>query len=92
MLDRAGDADGHVQLRAHDTARLADLIAVRSPSFIRHRASRADRGIAEGLGELLDEPEILRRLEPSPAAHDHRGLAQIGARGVPLHRLLHHHA
>src|SRR4051812_49783948 len=46
VLDGARDADGDVQVGAHDAARLADLVAVRPPAVVGHRARCADGGVA----------------------------------------------
>src|SRR5260370_753772 len=52
MLDRAGDADGDIELRRHHLAGLADLPVVRRIAGIDRRARRADAG-AEFVGERL---------------------------------------
>ena len=64
--------------------RLADLIAVRTPSVVGHGARRADRRVSERGREILDELEVLRRLEPAAAAHDHRRLAEVELGPSPL--------
>src|SRR5690349_8149631 len=51
MLDRAGDADSDVELRAHLASGLADLIGMWTPPFVGDSARRADGGVAEGVGQ-----------------------------------------
>ena len=77
MLNRAGDADRDVQLQAHLSPGLADLIAVRTPAVVGHGTRRTHGSVAECRGEILDELEILSRFEPAPAGDDHRRLAEI---------------
>jgi len=78
VLDRAADADGDVERRAHDLAGLADLLAVRPPAGVDDGARGADRGHAgaERGGEVLDQLEVLRLLEAAAAGDDHLGLLQ----------------
>jgi hypothetical protein len=71
----APDADRDVELRADRLARLPDLVAVRPPAGIDHRARRTD-GAADRVGQRLDEREVLGGLEPAATAHDDLGLGQ----------------
>src|SRR3954469_1653287 len=59
VLDRTGDADGDVQLRRDGLAGLADLEAVRVEAGVDGCPGRAHRR-AEGVGERLDDREVLR--------------------------------
>ena len=70
VLDRAGDADGDVELRRDGLARLADLRRVRVPARVDDGA-RCGNGAAERLRELLDELEVLRAAEAAAAGDDH---------------------
>ena len=65
VLDRAGDADGDVQLGRHDLAGLADLPVVRRVAGVDRRAAGAERG-AELVGQRLDQLELLARAQPRP--------------------------
>ena len=56
VLDRAGDADGDVELRRDDLARLTHLQLVGDEPRVDRRARRADRG-AERVGELRRRAE-----------------------------------
>src|SRR6201991_4387546 len=69
MLDRAGDADGDVEVRRHDLAGLADLVVVGHEAGIHRRARGADGGV-ELAGDLLQQVEVLARLHAA-AARDH---------------------
>ena len=87
VLDRAGDADGDVELRRDDLAGLADLELVGDEARVDGRARRAERG-AEHVGELGDEPEALGAAERAPAGHDAPRRHQIrprAAAGAPRH-------
>src|SRR6266576_4876647 len=66
VLDRAGDSAGDVELRRDRLACLADLARVRIPPGVDDGA-RGRHRTAEGLGEILDEGEVLRLPEPAPA-------------------------
>src|SRR4051812_960905 len=59
MLDGATDSRGDVELRAHLTPRLADLVAVRTPSIVGHCARRANGRVAERVSEILDQLEVV---------------------------------
>src|SRR5205085_7377821 len=76
--DCSTDAHCHIQLRADLTAGLADLVRVGTPAVVGHRTRRADCCVAECVGKLLDELEVLRRLETASPRDDDRGLAEIG--------------
>src|SRR5262245_741586 len=85
VLDRAGDAQGDVELRVHRLACLPDLELVRVEAGVAGRARRADRG-TEQVGELLDQLEVLRAAE-APTAGDHDGrLGQLRPRALLLGR------
>ena len=72
MLDRAGNADGDIELGRHHLPGLADLEVVGPVSGVHRRARGADRG-AETVGDFLHQMEILRGLHAAPARdHDPR--------------------
>ena len=86
MLDRAGDADGDVELGRHDLAGLADLPVVRRVAGIDRGAARRRRG-AELVGERLDALlEVLRRAERAAARDDDR--AEVSSGRSDLRELL----
>src|SRR5438105_1271497 len=64
VLDRAGDSDGDVERWAHGLTGLSDLIGVRAPARIYHRARSANCCLtAECLRQLFEHFEIRRLLE-----------------------------
>src|ERR1700677_5004527 len=75
VLDGAGNADRHVQLRRDRLAGLAPLELMRILACVGHRAGRADRR-AERVGQLLDQHEALRAARAAPAGHHNRRLGQ----------------
>src|SRR5882762_1772819 len=78
MLDRAGDADGDIELRRYHLAGLADLPVVRRIAGIDRGARRADAG-AELVGERLDVfGEILAALHGAATGDDDLGRCQFG--------------
>ncbi len=91
MLNGAADADGHVELRAHLTAGLPNLIAVRPPAVVGDGASRAHGRVAECIRQLFHDSKILRRLEPASAGDNDWGVAEIGASPRPLFHFGHGH-
>src|SRR5262245_61631628 len=56
MLDGAGDAEAHVELRRDRPTRLADLEAMRTPAGVDRGARRADRA-ADHLREIFEDHE-----------------------------------
>src|SRR5215210_2219024 len=60
VLDGTGDADGDVQLRRDGLAGLPDLEGVRVEAGVDRGPGGAD-GRAEGVGQGLDDREVLRR-------------------------------
>src|SRR5881397_2047911 len=68
VLDRARDPDRDVEGRGDGLSRLAHLIGVRPPARVHHGAGRSDRGAAaERPGQLLEQLEVHRLLEPAAA-------------------------
>ncbi len=65
-----------VERRAHDLAGLADLVGVLDPAGVDRRARRTDRA-AEGVGQRLDEGEVLGPLDAATAGDDDVGLGHI---------------
>src|ERR687897_1709536 len=63
VLRRTADADGDVHLGANCLSRLADLVAVRNPAGVDDGAARADGGVSDRLGQLVEEPKIRRVLQ-----------------------------
>src|SRR4051794_12987777 len=76
VLDRTGDAHGDVELRGDGLAGLPDLEGVRVEAGVDRRPGRADGG-TEGVGELLDQREVLRAGHTATAGDDDRGLGQL---------------
>ena len=83
MLDGTGDSDGDVEVGAHQAARLPDLIGGGPPAVVGHRAGGADRGVADGVGQVFHQLEVFRRAKPAAAAHDDRRVSDIELGGVP---------
>ena len=82
MLDRAGDADSDVEVRADHASGLADLVLVIDPSGVDGRTRGAHRA-AESVREIADQREVRRLLQPAAAGDDDvrlgdRHLARLG--------------
>src|SRR6185503_10675409 len=71
VLDGAGDTNRDVELRAYLSSSLTDLVGMRAPALVSHRARRANGGFAECIGELLDELEVLGSFEPASSRHNY---------------------
>src|SRR5436305_8688332 len=69
MLDRAGDADGDIEVGRHHLAGLADLVVVRHVARVDRRAAGAETG-PHRVGELLEQLEVLAAGQAA-AAGDH---------------------
>src|SRR5690349_7408390 len=70
MLDRAGDADGDIEVGRHHLAGLADLVVVGYVARIDRRAAGAEAG-AELVGQSLEQLEVLAaRQAASSRDHD----------------------
>src|SRR3954469_2996559 len=76
VLDGTGDADGDVELRGDGLAGLAHLEGVRVEAGV-DRGPRGADGAAEGVGQTLDEREVLRAGHTAAAGDDDRGLGQL---------------
>src|ERR671910_1172578 len=70
VLRRTADADGDVHLGANCLSRLADLVAVRNPAGVDDGAARADGGVSDRLGKLVEQLEIRRVLQAAAAGDD----------------------
>ena len=71
VLDRAGDADGDVEVRRDDLAGLPDLVVVGHVARVDRRARGADRGF-ELVGERVEQLEVLGAAEAAAAGDDDR--------------------
>jgi hypothetical protein len=91
MLDGARNSHRNIELGTHHPPGLTDLVGGRPPAVVGDRSGRADRGVAEGGGEIFHQLEVLRRAEAPAAAHDDRRLAQIERRTGLLRQVGHHH-
>ena len=80
MLDRTADAHREVELRRDDLAGLPHLLAVGAPARIDHGAAGADGRVAEGLGERLDDLELVRVDQAAAASHHDRSLLDVQLR------------
>ncbi|MNC97180.1 hypothetical protein D3C83_147540 [compost metagenome] len=69
MLDRAGNANGDVELRRHDLAGLPDLVVVGNEPGVYCRARRSDRR-SELVRERFQDLEILRAAHAAAAGND----------------------
>ena len=85
VLGRAADAAGDVEVGRHLRAGLADLVGVRAPAGAGHDARAADRGVQQP-GQLLEDPEAVRRADAAAAADHDLGLGQRHAGGRPRPR------
>src|SRR5471032_1749211 len=77
MLDRAGDADGDVEIGSDHLAGLADLVIVRHVARIDRRAAGAEAR-TQRVGKLLEDLEVLAAAETAAAGHDDLGAGQLG--------------
>src|SRR5699024_3107067 len=78
VLEGAGDAKAHVQIRRDDLAGLADLHVVGHIAGIDRGTRGADPG-ADLVGKVVDELEVLFAADPAPAGDDLGGGLQVGA-------------
>ena len=76
VLDRAGDADGDVEIGGDDLAGLADLPVVRGKARI-DRGPRGADGGPELVGQRLDQREVLFRADAATAGDDDLGRGQL---------------
>jgi len=86
VLGRAGDADGDVELRAHDLARLSDLHAERHPVLVHGDAGGSDHA-AEKVRQFLDHLETRHTAESAASGHDDLGVFELDAFCFLLHGL-----
>src|SRR5260370_15831194 len=83
VLDRPGDAYGHVHLRANGLSRTAHLAFHGKPAGIAD-GPRRGQFLADDIGQFLDQRDILRFLDAASDRDDELGGAQIhGARRFP---------
>src|SRR5262249_31626053 len=83
VLDGAGDADRHVQLRRYGDTGLADLHGVRGPAGVDDRARGTD-GRTERVGQLLDEREGAGAADAAAGRDGGRRVGQGWARALLL--------
>src|SRR3954470_658009 len=83
VLDRTGDADGDVELRRDGLAGLPHLEAVGIEAGVHRRPGGADGG-TEGVGQRLDDREVLGAGDTATAGDDDRGLGELGAAALLL--------
>src|SRR5882724_9515082 len=76
MLDRAGDADGDIEVGRHHLAGLADLVVVRHVAGI-DRGTAGPQTRAERVGELLEDLEVLAAGEATAARDDDLGAGEL---------------
>ena len=77
MLDRAGDADGDVEVGRHHLAGLADLVVVGHIAGIDRGAAGAQPG-AELVGQGLEHLEVLAARQAAAAGDDDLGAGEFG--------------
>src|SRR3954464_5238643 len=77
MLDRAGDADGDVEVRRHHLAGLADLVVVGHVARVDGRAAGTETG-AELVGQGLEHLEVLAARQAAAAGDDDLGAGELG--------------
>src|SRR5215211_7014206 len=66
MLDRAGDADGDIEVGRHHLAGLADLVIVRHVAGIDRGAAGAEAG-TQLVGQRLEDLEVLAARQAAAA-------------------------
>src|SRR5258708_17435334 len=77
MLDRAGDANGNVEVGRHDLAGLADLVVVGHVACVDGGAAGAEAG-PQLVGQGLEHLEVLAALQATAARHADLGAGQLG--------------
>src|SRR5256886_2398987 len=77
VLDRARDAEAHIELGRDRPAGLADLEPVRAPARVHRRARGAHRG-ADHARHVLEDHVVLRPLHAAAARQHDLGLGQLG--------------
>src|SRR5690606_24734309 len=77
-LNRAGDAERHVELRRHGLTGLSDLELGRVVPGVHRRTGGTD-GRTERVGQLLHDLELLRGTDTTATRDHDRGLGQLGA-------------
>ena len=81
VLNRAGEADGEVEVGGDDLAGLADLHVVGAEAGVDNGAGGADGGL-EGGSELVEKLEVLLVLEATAAGDDDGGGGELGLVGL----------
>ena len=76
VLNCAGDADSHIQLRRHGLARAADLPLHGEPAIVADGPRTGQFG-AQGVGKFLDHRDVLGFLDASAYGDDDFRRAQI---------------
>src|SRR6266851_6156092 len=77
MLDRAGNADGDVEVGRHDLAGLADLVVVGHVARVDGGAAGAEAG-PQLVGQRLQHLEVLAARQAAAARYDDLGAGQLG--------------
>src|SRR5918993_1748888 len=77
MLDRAGDADGDIEVGRHHLAGLADLVVVGHVTRVDRSAAGAET-CAELVGQRLEHLEVLAARQAAAARDDDLGAGELG--------------
>src|SRR4029453_11975861 len=77
MLDRAGDADGDIEVRRHHLAGLADLVVVGHVARVDGGAAGAKAG-TKLVGQGLEHLEVLAACQATAARDDDLGAGELG--------------
>src|SRR5216684_4368268 len=77
VLDRAGDADGDIEVGRHDLAGLADLVVVGHVARVDGGAAGAEAG-PQLVGQRLQHLEVLAARQAAAARYDDLGTGQLG--------------
>src|SRR5216117_2008136 len=78
VLDRARDAEAHIELGRDRPAGLTDLEPVRPPARVHGRARGTDRG-ADHARHVFEDHVVLRPLHAAAARQHDLGLGQLGS-------------
>ena len=81
MLNGARDTNSDVEFGCDDLAGLPDLHVVGDHAGV-HRGPAGSHGRPQLVGEVVQHPEVVPGLHPTPAADDDLGAAQVGPVGL----------
>jgi len=76
MLDRAGNADCHIQIGTDGLASLPNLMGIWNPACI-HRCAAGPNGPTQHIRQFADRREAFRPTDSASTRNDDAGVGQI---------------